>query len=517
MSIRLRLTLLYSAILGLTLILLGYGIYEAVSNVTYGAARDAVTAEIRTVSISLQPQADQHRGSPGQYGGNYGGNGNQPGPNQGGNNPSNGQPMQNLGTFVPPADVAAQSSIQVRGLDGTVLYQSSDLKAAKATLPLSAAARRNLRAGAVVHTIATVGNQRLLIGTTLLSANGSASGILQIARSMSDVDNALTTLWKILLAGGGIATVLAFGIGWWLAGTAVRPINRITHTAREIGDTQDFGRRVAYNGPPDEVGRLASTFNTMLSRLQDAYYVQHRFVADASHELRTPLTSIRGNLGLLQREPRISEDDRVAVLTDIVSESERLSRLVGDLLTLARSDTGRPLREEAVLIGPRVTDVIRKLAVTHPDRLIEDDAQSDVLAIGDPDAITQVLLILLDNALKFTPAGGLVTVTTSTRDGRVAIVVRDTGQGIAPEDLPHVFERFYQADDARTGSGTGLGLAIAKALVDAMRGTIAVESRIGEGTAFVITLTRADAERSASDHASWQPLRTMGKEAAGRV
>jgi two-component system OmpR family sensor kinase len=488
MSIRLRLTLLYSAILGLTLILLGYGIYVAVSNVTYGAARDTVTAEIRTVSISLAPHADQHQRPPGQQAGNFGGNGNQPGPYQRGNALRGEQPMQNLGTFVPPADVAAQSSIQVRSLDGTVLYQSADLKAAKATLPLSASARQNLRAGVVVDTIAFVGNQRLLIGTTLLSANGSSTGILQVARSMHDVDNALTSLWQILLAGGGIATVLAFGIGWWLAGTAVRPINRITHTAREIGDTQDFGRRVAYDGPPDEVGRLASTFNIMLSRLQDAYHVQHRFVADASHELRTPLTSIRGNLALLQRGPRITEADRVAVLTDIVSESERLSRLVGDLLTLARSDTGRPLREEAVPVGPRVSDVIRKLAVMHSDRLIQSEAPMHALALGDPDAITQVLLILLDNALKFTPLDGLVSVAITARDSQVTIVVRDTGQGIAPQDLPHIFERFYQADSARTGSGTGLGLAIARALVEAMHGTITVESRAGEGTAFAITL-----------------------------
>ena len=155
---------------------------------------------------------------------------------------------------------------------------------------------------------------------------------------------------------------MAFGVGWWLAGTALRPIKRITRTAQEIGAAQDFGRRVSYDGPPDEVGRLASTFNTMLSSLQAAYHTQRRFVADASHELRTPLTSIRGNLGLLKREPPIAETDRVAVIDDLVSESERLSRLVADLLTLARSDTGRPLRQEPVPLGPLVGDVIRRLA-----------------------------------------------------------------------------------------------------------------------------------------------------------
>src|SRR5439155_3853437 len=123
---------------------------------------------------------------------------------------------------------------------------------------------------------------------------------------------------QVLLIGGGIVTLLAFGAGWALAGTALRPINRITQTAHEIGATQDFARRVAYSGPPDEVGRLASTFNRMLTGLQDAYQTQRRFVADASHELRTPLTTIRGNLGLLQREPPIAAADRVAVLADLV-------------------------------------------------------------------------------------------------------------------------------------------------------------------------------------------------------
>ncbi|MGH2346819.1 MAG: sensor histidine kinase, partial [Chloroflexota bacterium] len=305
------------------------------------------------------------------------------------------------------------------------------------------------------------------------------------------VDQTLNTLWRILLGGGVIATILAFGAGWWLAGAAVRPINRITHTAQEIGATQDFSRRVAHSGPPDEVGRLAATFNTMLARLQAAFQTQRRFVADASHELRTPLTSIRGNLGLLQRDPPIAEADRVAVLTDLVSESERLSRLVGDLLTLARTDTGRPLRHDPVPLAPLVADVVRRLAVLHPDRLIRKEAQGDATALSDPDALTQILLILLDNALKFTPPEGTVSVTTTVRDGRIAITVRDTGPGIAADALPHIFERFYQGDAARAGTGTGLGLSIARALVEGLHGTIEVESGVGAGSVFAVTLPRA--------------------------
>jgi len=488
MSIRLRLILLYSAILALTLIALGVGIYTAVSNVAIGAAHDALTAEARTVAISLQPHLGQGQGmGPGQ------GSGGQPGANrypaQGGKPPLGAG--QDLGGFMPPPDVAAQSAIQVRSLDGTVLYRSADLQEAKVTLPLSTAARQQLRPGAITLTTVSVGKQRLLLAATLVASNGTPTGILQVARSLHDVDQTLTTLWRIMLAGGGVATLLAFGAGWWLAGTAVRPIDRITHTAQEIGATQDFGRRVAYTGPPDEVGRLAATFNTMLARLQAAFQAQRRFVADASHELRTPLTSIRGNLGLLQRQPPIAEADRTAVLADLVSESERLSRLVADLLTLARSDTGRPPRQEPVPLGPLVADVTRRIAASHPDRPIREDTRVDAVAVGDRDAITQVLFILLDNALKFTPADGTVVVTTAQRGGSVALTVRDTGPGIAADALPQVFERFYQGDAARTGSGTGLGLAIARALVEGLRGTIEVESSVGEGTTFTVILPRA--------------------------
>jgi signal transduction histidine kinase len=501
MSIRLRLTLLYSAILALTLMALGVGIYAAMSNVALGAAHDAVTAEVKTVAISLQPHLDPES-SPGRQGqgrnpapnsgnphsANQGGGTAFPGPTQGGTSLLGAS--QNLGGFIPPPDVAAQSAIQVRALDGTVLYRSADLQAAKVTLPLSTAARQQLRPGAISLTTVSVGTQRLLLAGTVVAANGAPAGILQVARSLHDVDHTLTTLWQIMLAGGGVATLLTCGAGWWLAGTAVRPIDRITHTAQEIGATQDFGRRVAYKGPPDEVGRLAATFNTMLARLQAAFQTQRRFVADASHELRTPLTSIRGNLGLLQRQPPIAEADRTAVLADLVSESERLSRLVADLLTLARSDTGRPPRQEPVPLGPLVADVIRRIAASHPDRLIHEDADVHAVALGDPDAITQVLFILLDNALKFTPPDGTVSVTTGVRDG-VVIAVHDTGPGIAADVLPHVFERFYQGDVARAGSGTGLGLPIAKALVEGLRGTIEVESRVGAGSTFTVTLPRA--------------------------
>ena len=332
----------------------------------------------------------------------------------------------------------------------------------------------------------------ILLCSAPITFQGSPIGLVQLARPLQDVNQTLSILRIGLLLGGVVGILVACVAGWLVAGAALRPINQITQTAQEIGAAQDFDRRVDYSGPADEVGLLAATFNTMLGRLQSAFQAQRRFVSDASHELRTPLTTIRGNLGLLQREPPITEADRVAVIDDLVSESERLSRLIADLLTLARSDTGRPLRQQPVPLSPLIGDLVRRLDVLHPERILQQSAP-DVIALGDSDALTQVLLILLDNALKFTPPEGTITISTAAHGDQVVLQVRDTGAGIAPDDLPHIFERFYQGDTARTGTGTGLGLAIARAMVEGQHGSIGVESQVGQGTTFTVTLPRARA------------------------
>jgi signal transduction histidine kinase len=528
MSIRLRLTLLYSAILAVTLIASDVALYLAVSRITLGSVQDALAAEVRSYALATQLHPDPD----------------QPG---------------SLRLFLPANVLASQDYVQVRRIDGTVLYSSTNLQQLNFTLPLSAAARHRLQPGTAWQSGASVGGQRLLLATMLLvfhgggppngppqgtqgspqptseatpespqsaqpssqyfggsrynsyagaapptgPAVGTPVGILQIATSLHGVDQTLTTLREVSLLGGAIVILLACGAGFALAGTALRPITRITQAAEEIGAAQDFDRRVAYVGPSDEVGHLASTFNTMLDRLRAAFLAQRRFVGDASHELRTPLTTIRGNLGLLEREPPIAEADRVAVVDDLVSETERLMRLVSDLLTLARSDAGRPLRQEVVPLRPLLANLLRRLAVAYPDRAIAQEGVADVAVLGDPDALTQVLLILLDNALKFTAPEGRVTVVLAAEVNHVAIGVRDTGMGIASEALPHIFERFYQGDEARTGRGTGLGLAIARALVEGQHGAIGVQSEVGRGSTFTVTLPRAaEAPQPALVHAT---------------
>jgi signal transduction histidine kinase len=388
---------------------------------------------------------------------------------------------------------APETYIQTIRLDGSLADRTSNL--GDFVLPLSHTGLQACQGGQSWTEVTATESGRLLVYSQPVAPYTSAGGVVQVARSLADHDQSLATLGNILIVGGLVATISACGVGWVLAGAALRPIHRIAETAQAIGAERDFGRRVDYAGPPDEIGRLSKTLNAMLTELQAAYrqaeqalQAQRRLVADASHELRTPLTTIRGNLGLLRREPPIHAEDREAVVADMADETDRLIRLVNNLLLLARSDAGRPLRSEPVPIKPLIDDVGRQARLLGAGRTVECDNALNAAVVGDRDAIKQVLLILLDNALKYTPARGTITIVTALADGQVTISVRDTGPGIAPDALPHIFERFYRSDASRTGAGAGLGLAIAKELIEAQRGAIRVESRLGQGSVFTVTL-----------------------------
>jgi signal transduction histidine kinase len=305
----------------------------------------------------------------------------------------------------------------------------------------------------------------------------------------------------MLLVGSSLAVVIAFALGWVMAGTALRPIQRITQTARTIGAERDFGRRVAHQGPADEVGQLAVTFNEMLAelesgyrQLEDALQSQRRFVADASHELRTPLTTVRGNIELLRRTPPIPTEERTEILADTTEEVDRLIRLVNQLLVLARADAGQKLRSAPILVRPLIEDVCRQAKLLTPRTLVQCESPADVMVQGDRDALKQVLLILVDNALVHTPVGTPVTLAISVAGEQVSFSVRDSGPGIVADVLPHLFERFYRGQASRTGRGAGLGLSIAKELVEAQGGTITVESQPGQGSVFTVILPAATHE-----------------------
>jgi signal transduction histidine kinase len=314
---------------------------------------------------------------------------------------------------------------------------------------------------------------------------------VQVARPLTERNRTLQSLATTLISAGSLITLIAFGIGWVFSGVTFAPIHRMTQTAQGIGDERDFSRRVDYAGPQDEVGQLASTFNAMLTCLQDAFQkvehslqMQRDFVADVSHELRTPLTTLRGNLGLLRRKPL--DEEQTDILNDMVDESDRLIRLVNDLLQLARADAGRNLAKESVDVAVLLEETIRQARQLDSQRGINLESAPNLNVMGDRDAIKQVFLIALDNALKH--SSGDVNVTARQNGPRVEIRVQDFGEGISPEILEHVFERFYRGEETSTIPGSGLGLSIAKSLVEGMQGVIDIQSEPGKGSIMVIRL-----------------------------
>ncbi len=460
MSIRLRLTLLYSAILTITLIVFSAALYVTQTQATFAAVK-------ATLARQAENYANAERRFP--------------------------RPSENslFGNLIPGRWT------QLRSADGAVSARTADL--ADTTLPLSDAGLRAAQGGSPWIEVAQVENEPLLIYTQPAIAESRVVRIVQVAAPIAEREQALNTLRFILVVASGLTILAAFAIGWALAGMALRPIHQITHTAQAIGAERDFSRRVQHTGPNDEIGQLAVTFNTMLTKLETAYrqveqalQAQRRFVADASHELRTPLTTIRGNIELLRHEPPIDSKEQADVLADTKDEAERLIRLVNQLLVLARADAGRLVRREVLPIKPLLEDACRQAKLLAPHRTITCDAPVDTLVLGDRDALKQVLLILLDNARIHTPSSATINVTTQVADHRIAIQIRDTGRGIAPELLPHIFERFYRGDVSRSGGGMGLGLSIAKELIEAQGGTVTVESQVGQGSVFTITLAQTE-------------------------
>lgn len=458
MSIRLRLTLLYTAILALALIVFGTALYASQARFTLDIAKDnlARQADLFARGPRRGPDPDNDRGPGGYLAGRW---------------------------------------TQLRGVDGSVLARTPDLGAA--VLPLSNQGLGAVQGGANWFETADVENEPVLIYSQPLFTQNRVAGIVQVAAPISEREQALQTLRLILFVGSLIVILAAFAVSWFVAGTALDPIHRITRTMQAIGAEQNLSRRVQYQGPNDEVGQLATTFNAMLAQLESAYrQLQHalesqrRFVADASHELRTPLTTVRGNIELLHRDPPMDAPERTEVLGDTKDEVERLIRLVNQLLVLARADAGQRLAFEPVPLAPLLDDVCRQTKLIAPERNIEWDNLPEVTVKGNRDALKQVFLILLDNAVVHTPPEAAIRVRATMEGGHVAIHFRDTGPGIAPNALPHLFERFYRGDVARSGRSTGLGLAIAKDLVEAQDGTLTVASRVGEGTEFTVRLNR---------------------------
>lgn len=334
--------------------------------------------------------------------------------------------------------------------------------------------------------------QPFRIYTVPITENAQFYGALQVAQPLDEVENTLRALLLLLAAIVPLTVAFASGLGYWFAWRALAPIDQITHAAQRIS-AEDLSRRLNLNLLDDEVGRLARTFDAMLARLDAAFRREREFTANASHELRTPLTVMRGEIDVtLQRKRSIAEYEHA--LRNLGDDVDHLTELVNDLLLLARADANRlPVQVamvNAARLVQRVADEMQTVANAKTITLVIMKVDESLVVWADEDKLLRVLLNLVDNAIKFTPKGGQVTLAVS-RDGSNAVfAVSDTGIGIPAEHLARIFERFYRVDGSRSSrtGGAGLGLAIAQALVAAQGGTIHVESAVGQGTRFSVRL-----------------------------
>jgi heavy metal sensor kinase len=463
-SIRMRLTLWYVVLLAIVLTLFSGALYVALSITLHDNLDDALSGSAALLASALEVDAQGHLiVGPGQL------------------TPWNDPDDPNEGDYF----------WRVMTPSGQVMEQSSTYEIGDPTLD-PAVIRAALNGREVVKTI-DVEHHPVRMYTVPVYQRGQAIGIVQLGLSADDIYETLAAFrWIVILALPATLLIASAG-GLFLASRAFDPVDQITRAAQSIG-AHDLSQRLDLDLPDDELGRLARTFDAMIARLDDAFWHQRRFVADASHELRTPLTIIKGDLSLTLARPR-DADHYHQVLTEIDEEVDHMNRLVKRLLILARADAeGLTLRRQTVDLSVLLADLIEQTRPLAEAKGLTLTAQiaHDLTASVDPDAVTQVVLNLLDNAIKYTPSGQVRLSAHRARhdSGQILIAVSDSGIGIPAEHLPRIFERFYRVDQARSRElgGAGLGLAIARRLARAHGGGVVVHSVPEKGSTFTVRL-----------------------------
>ncbi len=501
MTIRLRLTFWYTALLGTTLILFSVIVYSALaSNLWVQVEQDAARQANEVASaLAQQLQFDVLiiRNSPTRV-------------------------------QIPELDFfASASGVQLVGLDGMILKRSSNLGAT--TVPEFRTALEPVSHRREHVYYADIGDDtQLLVYSVPLVTGDAVIGAVQVIKSVTAVENALRQVSRYLILGTGLSLILAAIVGAFLARRALAPIDTITETANQIAMTRDLGQRLTITEDSSEVGRLAATFNAMLDHIEQLFDTQQRLIADVSHELRTPLTTIQGNVDLLQRmaasshgpvdgtsneesnnqaaDHRAPNDESInmllgEVLEEVKAESSRMGTMINDLLLIAQADSGvLQIQKEPVEIDTLLLDVFRQ-AHRIADRQkgagaleIRLGSEDQALVLGDRERLRQLMLNLVDNAIKYTPDGGTITIGLNKADGWVQVSVADTGIGITTENQHLVFDRFYRTDKARSRElgGSGLGLSIVQSIADAHGGYVTVESELNKGSTFTLWLPQVD-------------------------
>lgn len=455
MSLRTRLTLLYVSLLGGILLIFGLAIYGLVSVFLVNQLDETL---IQTFDDLRQEISVEEIG--------------------------------NLNVLhLPSLDITGDVFVQVWSRDGAL--QSSNIQLKQSLDPAE------LQSVNPVIRDVRIQGVHLRVLTIPMQLGDRPVGTLQLATNLGVVDATRNTLLTVLIVGSLIAISLAGLAGWLTTARALSPLQQVTDTAMQITRADDLSRRILYQGPSnDEVGQLINAFNQTLSRLENLFNTQRRFLADVGHELRTPLTVIKGNVDLMRRIGG-SDDES---LSGIESEVDRLTRMVGDLLLLAQAESGKiPLDWRVVELDTLLLDAMQQMRVLASDRLNLHLGDIDqVLVCGDQDRLKQVLVNLISNAINYTPAGGEVVLGLGKEGNQAKLTVSDTGLGIPTEDLPHVFERFYRGEKSRTrskdGKGYGLGLSIAYWIIRNHGGRIEVNSMESQGTTFCVWLPLSEGD-----------------------
>jgi len=437
-SFRARLTIAAAAAVAVAVVLASVVVYVVVRNQLRGEIDDSLRGRVHAIlehPISLDPT-----GKPGEF-----------------------------FAHIPPAQFGgAPGYVQLVGSRGQVALSEHET----VRLPVSDRAR-----GVAARKEGTFFADEHVAGAhvRVLTTYVDQGWALQIARNLGEVDATLSRVEKLLLLIGLGGIGVATGLGLLVARTALAPVRRLTETTEHVTETRDLGRRIDVTGR-DELSRLATSFNAMLTALEEAARSQRQLVADASHELRTPLTSLRTNIEVLARDESLPHGEREKLLSDVVEQLVEMTMLVSELVELARGDR-EPAEAEDVRLDLLVQEAIERTRRNRPEVTFDADLEESLVR-GVPMTIERAIANLLDNAAKWSPAGG--TVEVAVREAQV--MVRDHGPGIAEEDLPFVFDRFYRAASARGQPGSGLGLAIVRQVAEAHGGEVTAERAEGGGT-----------------------------------
>jgi heavy metal sensor kinase len=386
-----------------------------------------------------------------------------------------------------------EADLQSRGLTIRVLSPEGTLLEAFGpyrNLPVSAEslAAARVRQSIFVTQIEPEENDTVRFYSVPVVENDQVLGIVQVAQNLDKLQDTLERLLTALLISAPFVVCLAGLGGFFLAARALAPIDQMTRTARRIS-AEDLSERLNLPRTDDEVGRLASTFDNMLERLEAAFRRERQFTSDASHELRTPLAAIQAIIGVV-RERRRAPEDYEQALDDLAEQTDRLGTLTEDLLDLARGDANKPVEFEDVDLATLLYDLsdsFRPLAERKDLKLITNIPES-ITVSGDSDSLIRLFANLLDNAIKYTSGGGITVSMNRTIENMLEVSITDTGDGIPAEDLPNIFDRFYRVEKSRATRGTGLGLAIAANIAHAHKGSIEVASPVGKGTTFKVRL-----------------------------